>query len=376
MIYKLTHFFQTHPRKESMLLTMIYTFIFVDCVFVFTSFYLSQHLNMMQNIITLLFVLLILKRYQNTKDIRHTAILFLIIMEINSGIALAGNETQNFAAIFPFIYIAGFFFFLALKEAILATILHIIYWSLMVKIAFEIFPKGYSIMPANVINDITVVIILFFLGIFYQFTTEMAYTKLETAHESNKKLLKEIHHKIKNNLNFVSAVLGLQKRHIIKYPSEDTIDVLQDAKHRIQSIALMHQAIDQTKHTSQISFEPYLGRLITLINNTHRKKISLTCHSNNISLSEKSMHRLGLIINELLNSSLKMPQHHLSIEISLQKKADKYHFSYSDKNLVMQTANLHFQEKLIALIIEQMEATLEISPTQGTICQVWFQDDR
>ncbi len=372
---KFISFFHNHPRKESMLLSMIYTFIFVNMSFAVASLYLSQYGNLQLNITVLMLALFLLNRYYQTKNVKRIAILFLLMMELNSGIALAGNSTQNFVAIFPFIYVAGFFFFLELKEAMWAILIHIVYWLVVANVAFKLFPKGYSILPANVINDVTVVIILFFLGIFYQFTTESAYQKLRFANREKKRLLVEIHHKIKNNLNFISSILGLQKRHIKKHEEEDNYSVLIESKQRIQSIALIHQAMYNSKDSVHVDFETYVRSLVSLVNSRYKKDISLHYEMDNVLVSEVLNHRLGLILNELLNKSLKIHHEKITLYISLQKVEEGYLFSYQDENIQQDTSKKDFGDKLIDLIIQQMEADVEITFNKGVLYQVWFEDD-
>lgn len=372
---KFISFFQNHSRKESMLLTMMYTFIFVNISFALASFYLSQYANLILNLTVLALALILLKRYKKTKNIKQIAIFFLLLMELNSGIALAGNSTQNFVAIFPFIYIAGFFFFLELKEAMLATLIHIIYWSVLVKIAFALFPKGYSIIPANVINDVTVVIILFFLGIFYQLTTETAYKQLALANKEKKKLLVDIHHKIKNNLNFISSILGLQKRYIMKNPDKDNSSVLIQSKERIQSIALIHQAMYNSLNSMQINFEMYTINLFELINSRYKREVSLDIDMDGISIPEVLNNKLGLILAELLNKSLKSQNHRFTLYISLQKVEDRYVFVYHDEHMDNEKVEKDFGNKLIDLVLEQMEADVEISFSKGALYKMWFRDD-
>ncbi len=373
---KIISFFQTHTRRESMLLSMIYTFIFIDIIFIIVSIHQSKYINLILNVITLFLMLILLKKYHQRKNIIIIAIPFLVMMEFNSTIALLFNSSQSFIAIFPFIYIAGFFLFLSLSDAMLATLIHTIYWSIIVIIVYIFSPqKYYEVFPIYIMNDIIIILLLMILGVFYQFVTMDTYKKLEVVNLQKKRVLKEIHNKIKNNLNFISSILGLNILYIRKHYTEDNYTVLVTSKQRIQTIALIYQDLNNQK-IEQINFDLYMKNLISLINSNYQQNILVEYDIKDIYLSEESAYRLGLIVNELINHIVQDGCQKTKIQLSIFAIENSYHFIYIDNNIKHKKVNYNFGDKLIGLIIDQMEAKIEITYKDSRSYQIWFSDDR
>ena len=118
-------------------------------------------------------------------------------------------------------------------------------------------------------------------------------------------LLREIHHRVKNNLQIISSLLKLQSQYL---KDKRYVDILKNSQNRIKSISLIHEMLYQSKHLSKINFKKYIG---TLTNYLFRScwdspgKIALKIESGNVSLPVDSAIPCGLIIHELISNSLK-----------------------------------------------------------------------
>ncbi|MEX0268191.1 PAS domain S-box protein [Leptolyngbyaceae cyanobacterium UHCC 1019] len=118
-------------------------------------------------------------------------------------------------------------------------------------------------------------------------------------------LLKEVHHRVKNNLQIVSSLLRMQSR---KVDNLQASTVLQEAQNRVQSMALIHEQLYQSSDLTQIDLNEYLH---TLINNLFRsygisyQQVALSIATNDTSLNLNTAISCGLIINELVSNSLK-----------------------------------------------------------------------
>jgi PAS domain S-box-containing protein len=118
-------------------------------------------------------------------------------------------------------------------------------------------------------------------------------------------LLKEIHHRVKNNMAIISALLQLQARYS---DDEKVTQLFRDSQSRISSMALVHEKLYQTKDFTDINFREYVEEFVRHILSTYGKKegdISLMLSVDDISLNIDTMIPCGLIINELVTNSIK-----------------------------------------------------------------------
>jgi two-component system sensor histidine kinase ChiS len=154
-----------------------------------------------------------------------------------------------------------------------------------------------------------------------QRTTELAHTNTQLEQEINERrqveralqlslkekevLLKEIHHRVKNNLQIVYSLLRLQQRTL---QDPQAIASLLDSQNRIESIALIHEELYCTGNLAQIDFSDYIPKLIKNLQNTYNtniKKITIESKINMIFLNVNQAIPCGLIVNELISNALK-----------------------------------------------------------------------
>jgi PAS domain S-box-containing protein len=118
-------------------------------------------------------------------------------------------------------------------------------------------------------------------------------------------LIKEIHHRVKNNLQIILSLLNLQ---LLKIDSKEIQDIIKVNHDRIKSMAMIHESLYQSTNFSKIDFENYIKYLcIYLTQNYHinSDKIKININVDNIYLKIDTSIPLGLIINELVSNSLK-----------------------------------------------------------------------
>ncbi|MEI2583573.1 PAS domain S-box protein [Scytonema sp. PRP1] len=129
--------------------------------------------------------------------------------------------------------------------------------------------------------------------------------QLQHSLEEKETLLKEIHHRVKNNLQIISSLLRMQSR---RAQDQGTMILFQESQNRVQSMALIHEHLYQSPELSQIDFGQYIH---SLTNNLLRcygmsqKTIALKIETNGIKLSLDTAIPCGLLINELVSNSLK-----------------------------------------------------------------------
>lgn len=128
---------------------------------------------------------------------------------------------------------------------------------------------------------------------------------LQTSNREKEVLLKEVHHRVKNNLQIVTSLLNLQSYAINDPLNKDIFDV---SLNRIKSMAAVHEMLYKSNDFSKIEYQTYLKTLISdLINSIkgENHSIEFDLNANNISLNIDTSIPLGLLITELVTNSLK-----------------------------------------------------------------------
>ncbi|GAB1544717.1 hypothetical protein NUACC21_73930 [Scytonema sp. NUACC21] len=118
-------------------------------------------------------------------------------------------------------------------------------------------------------------------------------------------LLKEIYHRVKNNLQVISSLLNLQSEYI---KDKDDLEIFQQSQMRIESMALIHQKLYQSQDLARIDFGEYIRDLVASLFSSYEVNtnvIALTVNIKNVLLSLDAAIPCGLIITELVSNSLK-----------------------------------------------------------------------
>src|SRR5690606_28156350 len=116
-------------------------------------------------------------------------------------------------------------------------------------------------------------------------------------------LLKEIHHRVKNNLQIITSMLDLQKYFV---DQEETINILTESQNRVKSMATIHEMLYQSTDLININFSDYIYNLVSELCYTYslKYKIKPIIDVGEIFLNIETAIPCGLIINELVSNSL------------------------------------------------------------------------
>ncbi len=131
------------------------------------------------------------------------------------------------------------------------------------------------------------------------------YLKIKHQKEEKEVLLREVHHRVKNNLQIITSLLSLQK---LNLKDKKIMDIFTVSQHRINSMAIIHEMIYQNDSLSGINYKDYLNKLINEIVNTYcsaDKNIDIQINSDNYILNLNTAITLGLIVNEIITNSMK-----------------------------------------------------------------------
>jgi two-component sensor histidine kinase len=129
--------------------------------------------------------------------------------------------------------------------------------------------------------------------------------RLASSLHDKEVLLKEIHHRVKNNLQVISSMLTLQANQV-KDPA--LLVILADSQSRVQSMALIHEKLYQSTNLANLDFASYLESLITYLirsYNPTQKDIQMRVEADPVKLTIDAAIPCGLIVNELVSNSLK-----------------------------------------------------------------------
>ena len=192
-------------------------------------------------------------------------------------------------------------------------------------------------------------------------------------------LLKEIHHRIKNNLQLTSSLLFLQSN---KHNDQKLSEIINESQKHINSVALVHEMLYQEESLSLVNMPKYLKELgDRLLEFTPNKEIIFKLQVADISLPIDYATSLGLILNELITNTLKYAFHEVGgmITVSMIEREESfYEFSYSDNGVGLSKEPEEYLNdtlglKLIKLSAEEIDADLEIINKDGLTYKMLFQ---
>jgi two-component sensor histidine kinase len=193
-------------------------------------------------------------------------------------------------------------------------------------------------------------------------------------------LIKEIHHRVKNNLQLISSIIYIKMKSLqepeVKYFLEST-------RQKIRSIALIHERLLQSEELDQVDISDYLGRLVydlQVTNSTPDLKLEFkTSIQENIMDLDSAIY-CGLIVNELVTNAIKHAfkgRNQGTIEITFRKEEEKFFLSVGDNGVTMPSDvtpgdSSSFGMHLLQIFIRQLGGTLEIIREKGTIFHMRF----
>ena len=219
-------------------------------------------------------------------------------------------------------------------------------------------------------------------ALFYNFRKNKKITaQLEIKNKENELLLKEIHHRVKNNLQTISSLLSLQSESI---SDKSAFDAIQESKNRVTSMALLHQKLYQGKNLAAIEMRDYfetIGKAIIDSFGEKAENVSLEIDMSEIELDVDTAVPIGLITNELITNSIKhaFPNKRKGqIIITLtQEKNGLLKLNITDDGQATTNESVAPKEKgfgtlLIQLLTTQLGGKLEKSTQAGTSTIIQF----
>lgn len=198
---------------------------------------------------------------------------------------------------------------------------------------------------------------------------------LKNSLKEKELLVKEIHHRVKNNMAVISSLLNLQAE---KFEDLSVLNAFRDSRHRIRSMALVHEKLYQAKDLSKIEFSQYIKELsqqVSRSNEFQGVRISVKVRAHNIKLGIDTAIPCGLIINELLTNAFKyaFPINRTGrIHIQMKLMENKYYKLIISDNGVGLPGHIDVQNpssfglNLVYLLTQQLEGQVEAQREKGT----------
>jgi PAS domain S-box-containing protein len=234
----------------------------------------------------------------------------------------------------------------------------------------ETVDKGYNkiyldiylnpIMENNVVIEVS--------GIAHDVTEKKnAQQRMEQSLKEKEVLLKEVHHRVKNNMQVISSILNLQS----SYVSDDyALSLLKESQNRIKTMAYIHESLYQNKSFTSVNFSDYIATLSNNIIQSYsvsEEKVKLVLNLEKINLNLDNSIPTGLIVNELITNAIKhaFPSGTKGfINVNLKSENNTVYLEVKD-NGVGFDSNVDFRNtnslglQLVSTLIDQIEGDLK-----------------
>ncbi|WP_048191065.1 PAS domain S-box protein [Methanobacterium sp. SMA-27] len=210
---------------------------------------------------------------------------------------------------------------------------------------------------------------------------KVAENQLKTTIKEKEVLLREIHHRVKNNMQIISSLLNLQTQHV---EGEETINVLKESQGRVKSLAMIHEKLYQSPNFTDINFKEYIRKLVSDIFYSYgisTGTIESVLNIEDINISIDTAIPLGLIINELVTNSVKyaFPKCKGTITLKLKSSKEQMELTIADDGIgipedtdIENTETLGLQ--LVKNLINQLDGTLKLNTDKGTEFKIKFKE--
>ncbi|MEQ8536682.1 MAG: PAS domain S-box protein [Coleofasciculus sp. D1-CHI-01] len=212
---------------------------------------------------------------------------------------------------------------------------------------------------------------------------KQAEAQLQASLREKEILLKEIHHRVKNNLMIVASLFTLQS---LQVTDQRLLTILKDSQNRVKSMAMIHEILYDATDLSEIPLKDYIERLINTIVSTYRRRrqsIAIHFDIEPIALNIDTAVPCGLILNELITNSLKYAfPDDKSGEVGIALHTlEPHHYILSvwDNGIGFPEA-LDFRRtdslgmQLVCDLTRQLKGTVELDCSQGTRFQIRFRE--
>lgn len=212
---------------------------------------------------------------------------------------------------------------------------------------------------------------------------KQAEARIKNSLEEKEVLLKEIHHRVKNNLQVISGLLNLQAQHIT---DEKSREIYKESQNRVISMALIHEELYQARDLARVDFAAYIRNLAKNLFASYGMKsgnVKLVLETDEMNMVVDTAIPCGLIINELISNALKHAFPNGSegeIRVRFHETEEgEYELLISDNGVglpegldIWQTSSLGMQ--LVTVLTSQLGGELNVRSDEGTEFSICFKE--
>jgi len=209
--------------------------------------------------------------------------------------------------------------------------------------------------------------------------------QIKASLQEKEVLLKEIHHRVKNNLQVIYSLLRLQSAHI---KDKHDLEIFKESRNRVMSMAFVHEKLYQSEDLAMIDFAEYSRKLATSLFHSYAaypEIIALEINVEDVFLGIDNAIPCGLIINELVSNCLKHAfpkgkKGKIRVELRSDKDlhaGDKFTLTVSDDGIGF-PKDLDFRNadtlglQLVTTLVKQLKGTIELDRDGGTEFKITF----
>jgi len=205
---------------------------------------------------------------------------------------------------------------------------------------------------------------------------------LKTSLEDKELLLRELHHRVKNNMQIISSLLSLQSQHI---QDKRDLKIFKSSQNRVKTMSLIHEELYSSQDFSHINLSEYIRNLTKELLTSHigdPGRVQLTVNVEDIKMELETAIPLGLLINEIVANSVNhaFPHHQKGeIIVDLQRDGDAFILKISDNGIGIpkhidfeKAETLGFQ--LVNNLVNQLDGEIEMQTNNGTTFIVKFKE--
>ena len=192
--------------------------------------------------------------------------------------------------------------------------------------------------------------------------------------------MRELHHRVKNNLQVISSLLGLQS---MRLEDANAKRAVIEGKERIRAMSLIHQKLYRHEEVTSLNIQDYITNLVEELTQSYgfSKKAKINIDVPSISMDADTSLPIGLIVNELVSNAFKYAFQDIEepiLELKLIKENNNLLLKISDNGIGLpeqysfENAS-SFGMKLVNLLVKQLKGSLEINQTNGLSYLIKFQ---
>ncbi|WP_281616360.1 histidine kinase dimerization/phosphoacceptor domain -containing protein [Flammeovirga sp. SubArs3] len=184
-------------------------------------------------------------------------------------------------------------------------------------------------------------------------------------------LLKELNHRVKNNLQMISSLLNLQSSQLGDHPAVKAID---SGRFRVEAMSLIHQKLYQKDVHTEIEIDSYIKELVLNLMYSFNNEVETKFEIGRIAIHIDRAIPLGLVINELVTNAMKYAFDGIEnprLLISLQEEEDQLVLKVIDNGVGMEnttSTSTSFGLNLVNSLVKQLDGTLTYQTDNGTTC--------